>query len=311
MALQNTFFYCSKVPGTAEGLEEATILEMIARHNNAVAINLYTLLAHTPDAAMRSSVRSYINNGTCYALPSVPAHRLQDFADKITFLSKDTTAGALPVVLQAAAVIGHRLTRYDKQVATFARYGVSGLSDLVKKEEMDKQDFHYFMLRDRLSRGGTMADEALAARILKEIHSYALCPGEPMPPYAPQEIYSTPRDRHLIFLYKMMPGEYARHHDRVIMDNLLSREDEKHQVAIISPDDVTTDQKINVARLYTDGFDKGMIKTSLEYEKRYELGAQVYDDQTHLWVSYVRFVGEDGQQLAPFDLAASLVDPFA
>lgn len=302
------FFYCKDYGRLGNGLEEETILEMIARHSNAVAINLYPQLASGPNHKLNSDMRGWLNNGQCFWLPSatiehiqfwmkgwIPAESitwLKDVAEEdITALSPESVLGRLPVILQVAAQLGHRPNHYDKWVATYAKDGIPGLCELISKGAIDKQDIEYLLLRDHLARGCNMADEDTAVLVHRDLRSreegrYSLCECQ----------FDNP------CIYKI-DGASRVAIDHIVLERTLNG---SPIPIFISPDSTTAEHYVLSARILMPP--QYQFHADSMAVPGYELVKTYRDQPTNMYVNIVRHRNDSGfPPIQPLDLLRTII----
>lgn len=150
--VKEVFLFCGH-----KSIEEQTIREVLAQEKcryDDVSLEL----AYSTDEAVAEMFRRYIEKyNRVYAIgDDFPLERVpEEMKRHVIRLNRAGVPGHLPVLLQVCALVRHRPTAYELQVAKFAACYL----------DKDNQDYEvmYITLRDRLARGGTLVDEAEAA----------------------------------------------------------------------------------------------------------------------------------------------------
>lgn len=149
--------------GEIRSVELQTCREIISRHETVAEMrDVKPLLSFKGDEdVVRYFYDLFAYHDEVYTLGDVPLNRVpENFRQNICPLKKNGVPGHLAVVLQVAALLGHRPTRYELSVANFAmnRFGAADAD----------AELRYIALRDRLAQGFTMFDETEAARRIDE-----------------------------------------------------------------------------------------------------------------------------------------------
>lgn len=144
-------------------IEIATIREMLGKYKHVIIRDIDEEMWDVSDDRRYEILQNLAKDHEIYLMPNLPD--LFDARDR-TVATQLESAGVgygVSTLLQVAAIIGHRPTRWEWLIS---RYSMGGILGLVQAGATD-EEIQLITLRDRLADSGSMLDEATAAQMLQ------------------------------------------------------------------------------------------------------------------------------------------------
>lgn len=204
------------------------LLQLLTDYNMQ-AIDLHPHLEGSSNRYLDEFMELCVKDAECYIVPPMSLVRLTNkpFMSRIVLLSESSVPGGVPVQDQICARIGHRPGRDDSFVDAYQTSGVSGIRALGATIEEARR----LALTERLSAGGTLRDEAVAASLLGNI------------------LPKRSDDSHLVYEFSSSPYWVAReeHVRRSLLDHMLIEREDRELALLISTRDPDGDVTSMVA----------------------------------------------------------------
>lgn len=164
--MKNMFLACE-----FDTVELETIKEILGKHKESAELqDVNDLLKYGGDDEVFRTIHGYVQNYNVYLLPGVPTERLEELLPSMMQLTPTGVAGGMSVLLQVAALVNHRPTRWEWLISRYAMKHIPGLYEVNATHE----EIQSIVLRDHLAWDIDMAEEASAAKMVKETKPLSL-----------------------------------------------------------------------------------------------------------------------------------------